>query len=267
MDIKDYTAANREAWNEVMPRHRAASKDYLDALFTQPGASVLHDPDFLRVLQDCGVDRQSFLHLCCNNGIELMSLKNSGAGRCVGLDISEEAIQDARERCRRYGIDCSFVCSDVFDLQTELLGGFDVVLLTAGCLGWIPDLDRFFAICRQYLKPGGVLLIHEIHPFSEMLPFDSAELGTQVAIVEPYFRAGPVVENTSLDYVGQTDYQAKTQYWFVHTLSALFTSLARHKLALETFIESPRDVSASHRKIAGLDQGIPLSMIIQAVKT
>jgi hypothetical protein len=36
-DIKYYTNQNREAWNEVMPKHQAASKERLDQLFCQPG--------------------------------------------------------------------------------------------------------------------------------------------------------------------------------------------------------------------------------------
>jgi len=36
-NIKKYTNANREAWNEVMPKHQAVAKTKLDKEFAQPG--------------------------------------------------------------------------------------------------------------------------------------------------------------------------------------------------------------------------------------
>jgi hypothetical protein len=33
-DIKFYTNQNREAWNEVMPKHQSVSKEKLDQLFS-----------------------------------------------------------------------------------------------------------------------------------------------------------------------------------------------------------------------------------------
>jgi hypothetical protein len=45
-DIKDYTKQNRKAWNEVMPKHQAASKERLDQLF----ANVMNCPNHIVIL-------------------------------------------------------------------------------------------------------------------------------------------------------------------------------------------------------------------------
>ena len=44
-DIKYYTNRNRDAWNEVMPKHQAASKERLDQLFSEPGYIYQKDDD------------------------------------------------------------------------------------------------------------------------------------------------------------------------------------------------------------------------------
>lgn len=266
MDIKDYPNANRDAWNEVAPLHQKNSKERLDAFFAKPGAIIQTDPDVLRVLGEINVRGKDVIHLCCNNGIELMSLKNMGAARCVGIDISGAAVGEAEARAKRSNIACEFVCADVFDLIPEYESQFDVVMLTAGCLGWMPDLEKFFGICTRLLRPIGQVLIHEIHPFSEMLAFDYSDVDDRTKIIEPYFRDEPIVENQGLDYLGKTSYEAKTTYWFVYAVSHIINALYKNGIVVTEFTESTRDVSAGHAKIESLRAGIPLSMTMLGKK-
>lgn len=265
--IKFYTENNRAAWNEVMPKHQAAVKDDLDRRFAQPGYIHQAEPELLRAFDTIQIQGKDILHLCCNNGRELLSLKNMGAGRCVGVDISDAAIAEANERAQKCGIACEFIRADVYELPGDLANSFDVVHLTAGCLGWIPDLKGFFRVLAATLRNNGVVLIHEIHPFSEMLPFDSRQTEERLQIIEPYFRDAPIVENSSLDYVGGTDYEAKPQYWFVHTVSAVLMAMFGSGLTLEEFSEHPRDISAGHQKQEALNAGVPLSMLLIGKKT
>lgn len=261
-NLKKYTNANKEAWNEVMPKHDVASKDWLDNSFKIPGFIYQNDEDLLKIFKKYQIIDKDIIHLCCNNGSELLSLKNMGAKRCLGVDISENAIQIAKNRALNSAIDCEFICSDVFDIPEEFFNSFDIVHITSGCIGWMPDLKLFFKICFSLLRKNGVLIIHEIHPFSEILPFDNSNIENRLQIVEPYFRDFPIEENSSLDYVGGTDYYAKTQFWFVHTISELILSLTSNNFNIEDFIESKRDISAGHKKIEILQANIPLSMII-----
>lgn len=265
-EIKFYTNQNREAWNEVMPKHQAAVKEKLDQLFSSPGYICQNYEDLLQVLENINVKGKDIIHLCCNNGSELLSLKNMGANRCVGIDICDEAIAEARERAKKCKIDCEFIRSDVYDIPEELNNSFDIVHLTAGCIGWLPDLNEFFRIIYCLLRANGVVLIHEIHPFSEMLPFDNNDIENRLQIIEPYFRGEPIVENSSLDYVGGTDYTAKTQYWFVHTISSLIMALITNGIKLKYFSEHTKDLSAGHKKQEELDAKIPLSFILVGEK-
>jgi SAM-dependent methyltransferase len=258
-DVKFYTSQNREAWNEVVPKHQAMSKEKLDQLFSKPGYIDITDEVFLHVLKEYSVVGKDIIHLCCNNGWELLSIKNMGAKHCVGIDISDLAIIEAQDRAKKCKIDCEFICSDVYEISEQLHNSFDVVALTAGCVGWIPDLNGFIKIAFNLLRKDGVIIIREIHPFSEMLPFDNNNIENRLQIIEPYFRDKPIIENSSLDYIGGTDYVGQTQYWFVHTISSLVMALVASGFKIEHFSEHSNDISAGHKKQEELDIKIPLS--------
>ena len=266
MDIKQYTNANKAAWNEVMPKHQKARKQELDTLFAQPGFIEQTDQELLRIFDQIKISDKDVIHLACNNGTELLSIKNMGARRCVGVDISECAIEEATERAKNSHIDCEFICSDVYELPKAYYNSFDVVHTTAGCIGWMPDINLFFNLCAKLLRSGGYLFMHEMHPFSEMLPFDDADIDNRLQIVDQYFHDGPIVENTGLDYLGDEQYEAKTQYWFVHTVSDIIMSLKRNGFNLVEFLERPNDISAVHQEIEILNAKIPLSMLILGQK-
>jgi 2-polyprenyl-3-methyl-5-hydroxy-6-metoxy-1,4-benzoquinol methylase len=261
-ELKKYTEANRAAWNEVMPRHQAAAKEKWDKAFLQPDFVRLDEGE-ISLLQQMGIQGKDVVHMCCNNGIELLSLKNLGARVCVGFDISEEAIKEASERAQRCQIDCRFVRSDVYDIGAEYGEQFNIVYITSGCLGWLPDLDLFMEKAAALLRADGRIFIHEIHPFAEMLPADNSEEAGPLRIIEPYFKKEPYTDQGGLDYVGGSEYiSATTQYWFVHTLSDILMSLIKNRMVIEHFSEYETDISAGHRRIEEAKAGIPLSYIL-----
>jgi SAM-dependent methyltransferase len=260
-DFKKYTESNRQAWNEAMPLHRKAAKDKWDQAFQQPGFGCLKENE-IRQFQRIGIEGKDVVHLCCNNGIELLSLKNLGAGRCLGVDISDEAISEAAERAKLCNIDCQFVRSDVYDLEVDPTGQFDIAYISVGCLGWMPDLSLFFQKVVSLLRSVGYVFIHEAHPFAEMLPFDGDERDA-LHIIEPYFKNEPYVDYGGLDYIGRTEYESiKPQYWFVHKLSDIIMSMLAGGLALEHFSEYEQDISAGHKRVEQAKAGVPLSYIL-----
>ena len=261
-DLKKYTEANRDAWNEVMPRHQKAAREKWDRAFKQPGFVHLRSVE-IDLLNRVGVKGKTIAHLCCNNGIELLSLKNLGAAACVGFDICDEAIKEAQERAESCGMACRFVRCDVYDIAAEYDNQFDMVYITTGALGWLPDLNRFFARAAALLRQNGCVFIYDSHPFAEMLPFDSSAHPASLSIVEPYFKTDPHVDYGGLDYVGHSEYSSvKPQYWFVHTLSSILMSLIANGMAIEHFSEYETDISAGHHQIEALKAGVPLSYIL-----
>jgi SAM-dependent methyltransferase len=265
-DLKRYTESNRAAWNEVMPYHQRAAKGKWDIRFAQPGYVGLSEVE-VDLLLKAGLKGKSVAHLCCNNGVELLSLKNLGAAECAGFDICDAAIEEAIERARRSGIDCQFIRSDVYEIGAEYNHRFDMVYITVGCLGWMPDLLRFFAKAAALLKEDGLVFIHEIHPFAELLPQRFDGNPENLRIVEPYFRSEPYVEPGALDYVGNARYTSMTTtYWFAHTLSSILMSLIENSFTIEKFLEHETAVSPEHLPVEAARAGIPLSYILIARK-
>jgi ubiquinone/menaquinone biosynthesis C-methylase UbiE len=259
---KRYTEANRAAWNEVMPQHRQAAKAKWDKLFSQPGYVCL-DPLEIELLQQAGLKGKNVIHLCCNNGIELLSLKNLGAAECVGVDISDEAIKEAVERAAQCRVDCQFVRSDVYEIDNAYSNRFDIVYISVGCLGWMPDLKLFFEKAAALLRKGGQIFIHEAHPFVDMLPDDVGEESGSVRIAGSYFKTEPYADQGGLDYVGNAEYSSRTtQYWFVHTLSSIVMSLINNRISIEHFSEYAAAISPNHLQFEEAKVGMPLSYIL-----
>jgi trans-aconitate 2-methyltransferase len=76
-------------------------------------------------------------------------------GRVVGIDLSQNMLQSAREHLlAQYGSRVSLVAGDLLDLPFER--AFDGIVSTAA-FHWVPDHDRLFVGLRQALVPGGWL--------------------------------------------------------------------------------------------------------------
>ena len=79
MDRQRIIAANREAWNASAPHHLGSERHRrLLEGFSKPGFSCL-DALLEERLTALGVEGKDVAHLCCNNGCEILSVKNLGA--------------------------------------------------------------------------------------------------------------------------------------------------------------------------------------------
>src|SRR5258708_476228 len=141
----NFIQANKLAWEEVAPFHAKQSLQKLLRDFKQPGFSCL-DPIETQWLVEINIKGKAVAHLCCNNGQELLSIKNLGAGYCVGFDISENFIEQARQLAQAGHIDCEFIATDVHRIPSTYDKRFDLIYISIGALGWMPDLEAFFAI-------------------------------------------------------------------------------------------------------------------------
>ena len=265
-ELKRYTEANRKAWNEVMPLHQKAAKQKWIDSFSQPGFVALDDAE-IELLQQVGLKGKRVVQLLCNNGVELMSLKNMGADECVGFDISDEAIKEANERAALCQIDCKFIRSDVYEIGAEHDNHFDIAYIRAGGMGWLPDLQLFFEKMASLLVNDGIVFMHEVHPITDVLPLGDSEDPESLIFAEPYFKAEPYVEYGGLDYVGKSEHRSNLpQYWFVHTMSSVVMGLINNGIAIEYFSESPTAISPNHKYIERADASIPLSYFMLGSK-
>lgn len=258
-----YTEANRRAWNCAMPHHRRAMDQKWDDLLSNSDSPFQTEPE-LSALLKLGIKDKAIVHLCCNNGIELLSLKKLGAGSCTGFDISDEAIRDACNRAERFGIQAQFEQCNVYDIPSAYNACFDIVYITIGAMAWLPDLEGFYAVAKRLLKPSGILFIYEQHPFSEVLPWNLEE-GTLPYIENDYFCSTPIKSTDGLDYYGNASYDAPETYEFVHTLSGIINAIIGNGFRISSFAEYETDISNGFGWIEKSSLRLPLSYILVAV--
>jgi SAM-dependent methyltransferase len=262
----DYSKANKEAWEEAFAKHRQGYKEDPAARLKRGDLSILND-DVRAALGKISLEGRQVAQFCCNNGRELLTMLNMGAATGTGFDISENFSAEGRRLAREAGLDAEFVATDIYDVSERYAGLFDVLLVTIGALCWFEDLDRFFAKVALVLKDGGVLLINEQHPYTNMLAMPNEEGYTADRpdqVVFSYFKEDPWVETDGVDYVGGTTYESKTLYSFSHSFAAIITALRDNGLEVRALEEFGYDISTSWPHLEG--KGIPLSYILVAEK-
>jgi len=263
---KKYTESNRKAWNQAMPRHQKVMKKKWDKRF-QENNYVLQKGIELEKLNEIDINDKDVAHLCCNNGVELLSLKNMGAGRCVGFDISDKAIKEARERADKTGINCEYVRTDVLNIDKKYYNSFDLIYITIGALVWLPDLNKFFSNANKLLRKDGRVFIYEQHPFAEVFPWWEGEGENNLTAIHSYFDKKPDISTEGIDYIGGTTYNSHPSYEFTHTLSEIFMGLIDNGINIQYFKEYSHDISNVYTHLIDDKVKLPLSYILIGEKT
>ena len=215
------------------------------------------------------VSGKKILHLQCHFGQDSLSLARLGA-KVTGVDLSDEAIRTARNLNQELGLDATFHCADVLDMDGVLDDQFDIVYTSYGVLYWLPDLKPWAATVDRSLKIGGRLLLVEFHPVFGMFSDDFSELQYS------YFRGKGFLEDEIGSYAAPdaTHYKAKSLSWDF-SMSELFNVLINRGLSLSHFEEynySPYDLFSKSVKvddgyqIKGLEGKLPLIFSLEMIK-
>jgi len=115
-----------------------------------------------QVLREWLPESGELLDLGCGTGRHLLELAARG-WRGVGVDLSMESLQVARERSADLGVDVTLIRGNVCDLGFLSGGRFDAALLLFGTLGMVAGPENRQAVLRQVrelLRPGGRLILH-----------------------------------------------------------------------------------------------------------
>lgn len=263
MNEENYIEANRVAWNEVSSIHAHHSFESLKNNFQIPSYNCL-DSIATQILKDISIENKSVAQLGCNNGRELLAIKNLGAGRCVGFDIAEGFIQQASQLAASSKIHCEFVCCEIFKIPEYYYNQFEVIYISAGVLHWLPDLTKLFEIVSVLLKPAGYLFIYEIHPILGL--FNETDKQDPPKIVNSYFEKQPKLDEAGLDYIGNTKYVPSSAYLFQHKLSDILSCCIELNMNIEHFCEYSHDISSVFTHIEKITTQLPLSYTLVTKK-
>ena len=268
MDIKHITQSNRKAWNQATDYHQKARRNALYEGFKDPNFTTLNrdcDDVLHAKLQSIGLTGKSIAQLPCNNGRELLSLMRLGAKNGVGFDISDAAIHEARKLAEIAGCNAIFERTNILEIGSGYDNAFDFIYISEGSLQWFPDLKAYFSIVFRLLKPGGRILIFEIHPFAYLFDHGFDPNVPSLDDLGSYFDAGPYHYHDGLDYVGGTLYPSEECYWFMHTTSGILNAILNSGIELLEIEEYNLEM-ANDAAVQAMDK-FPLSYIIVGRKT
>jgi 2-polyprenyl-3-methyl-5-hydroxy-6-metoxy-1,4-benzoquinol methylase len=228
---EDYYETNKRRWNELVAIH-AGSKEYDMEGFLM-GKSSLHKVE-LDKLGD--VNGKTLLHLQCHFGLDTISWARLGA-KVTGVDFSDTAIELARDIAEKVGVEAEFVCSNIYDLPDVLEGQYDIVFTSYGVLCWLNDIEEWGRIIAQYLKPGGVFLLVESHPF--MWVFD--DKSTNLCLRYSYwYNEEPLSWNEDGTYADKNaEVVNKRSYEWQHSVSDVLNALINAGLVIGEVREYP----------------------------
>lgn len=160
--MNDQHEANRKRWNAASASYTAMGDRHGNwrKVVEEPGWAFL--PEELAILGD--VTGQRACVLGSGDNLAVFALAGMGA-EVTSVDISEAQIEVARGRAETLGLDVQFLRADVMEID-ELAGeSYDLVHTSRHIACWVSDLRAFYRQAVRILKPGGLFLVTEYHPF------------------------------------------------------------------------------------------------------
>jgi SAM-dependent methyltransferase len=268
MDIKNITESNRNAWNEALEYHQKARGDYLSNGFLSHDFTTFNrdcDNILIKKIKEINLKDKIIAQIPCNNGRELLSLMKFGAKNAFGFDISDNAIDEAKQLAKISNIGAEFFRTNILDINDEYDNMFDFIYISEGSLQWFPNLNNYFGIISKMLKKDGNVLIYEMHPFAYLL--EQTDKNTEIIGLNelmPYFEKGPYNYDQGLDYIGEVKYNGQKCYWFMHTISDIINGVIKNRIEIIEFNELRHEMG--NNPITKKVDKFPLSYILTGRK-
>jgi SAM-dependent methyltransferase len=229
----DPSPVNVRFWDALATAHGGEGDSYYDLDALVSGRTSLSDVEEAAVREAVGdVRGLDVLHVQCHLGMDAVTLARRGA-QVVGVDFSPVALSRARELAARCEVDVEYVEGDSTDLPPGLHGRFDLAYATVGVLCWIADLDAWMASVRATLRPGGRLVLVDLHPLFQMV-------GTTDPLLLdlPYSFDGPHAFEEEESYAGvKADAGSGQSVNYAHSLGEVVSAAVRAGLRLDALHE------------------------------
>lgn len=258
----DYITHNKAAWEEAFNHRTPGWGENVPQNIQADSAFYIH-PGIRPLMDTLDLSGKTIAQFCCNNGREILSVCKHYNMSGVGFDIAQNLIDQANAHNEHLKQPCSFVCKNILEINSSYYDSFDMVLFTIGAITWFENLDLLFRVASKCLKPGGIIILHDFHPFMNMLPLpgEAEFMPDATALLEhKYFSKEPWIENNGVGYISG-DYPSKTLISFSHSLSNIITHAIQNNMAIRSFAEFDYDVGLTD---AYDNKGLPLSFLLSA---
>lgn len=208
---KEHHKANRERWEAGSDQwaRSADSRALWQRCPSEP--ELVLSPRELHYLRDIRGQQVAVL----GSGDNQVVFALAGLGATVtSVDISQNQLDVAKRRAEELGLSISFVRADVTDLSTIESTSFDAVYTGGHVAVWVSDLEAFYAEASRILRPGGLFMVSEYHPFRRIWKESSEQLTVEMS----YYDRGPFEYDVSEDILHAKPGTMKT-YEFHWTIS------------------------------------------------
>jgi ubiquinone/menaquinone biosynthesis C-methylase UbiE len=183
-NLNDMHRANQVKWNASSENwaKNADSRGLWKRCPEEP--ALVLDQVILNHLK--GISGKSICVLGSGDNEAAFALAGMGA-QVTSVDISQRQLDVAAERAQILNLDIAFVQSDVTHLNTLSDQSFDVVFTGGHVAVWVSDLMLYYREASRILKPDGLFIIDEYHPFRRIWKESKTELEVEMS----YFKRGP----------------------------------------------------------------------------
>jgi SAM-dependent methyltransferase len=239
---RDQYAGNLGYWEQAAATHGTTEHDtyyHLDAVVA--GGSLMTELEERAVADATGapyeapmsrVSGRDVLYLQSHIGPDGVVLARAGA-RVTCADFSATALRRARELAEACGVRMDTVECDARAIPETLHGRFDLVYVTIGAICWIDDLDLWMRQVALALRPGGRLVMVEIHPIYTMIESREPEL----VIDFPYSGGRSFTSVGTGTYADPTSTIESTTTCYAHSIGDVVTGAARAGLRVDRLEE------------------------------
>jgi SAM-dependent methyltransferase len=231
--VDDAAEINLRFWEGLAAVHaQGGPGNYYDVEALVRGERPLGDWED-RALQAVGdVAGLEIVHIQSHIGVDAIILAQRGA-RVTAVDFSPTALGAGAEIARRAGVEVEWVEADANALPGELDGRFDVAWVTIGAITWIEDLGAWTKGVAQTLRPGGLLVMVEMHPVAQM--FDTLD---PLVVDADYAFAGPEMWDEDGSYAdADAKLPATKSVGYGHSLGETVTAARDAGLVVERLEE------------------------------
>jgi len=228
----DALELNRAHWDALAAVH--GQDAYYDSDGLIAGRTDLREAEAAAVAEampDLG--GRDVVHIQCHIGFDTIVLARRGA-RVTGVDFSGASLDKAADLARRCGVDIAWVQADAAALPSSLHARFDMAYATMGAICWIEDIGAWMRCAAATLRPGGRLVIVEIHPLYAMVEAAGGSLWLDF----PYAFDGPRLFDATGSYAdADAPVEATAEVVYAHSLGEVVNAAVAAGLRIDALHE------------------------------
>lgn len=217
--MNPYHRANQKRWEAAARNWKAMHDRRGTWKLCAQSPELVFVPEEMKHLQDLTGKRVAVLG--SGDNLAVFALAGMGA-EVTSVDISLQQLEVAQARAKELDLSITFLQADVTDLSALDEATYDLVYTGGHVAVWVADLEKYYREAGRILKPGGLFIVNEYHPFRRVwkMGVDHLEIGYD------YYDRGPFVFKYDEDVLHRQEGEL-TQYEFHWRISDLINAMLR----------------------------------------